>query len=545
MSERENLVANSAWMALGTVVSRLTGFLRSALLIAALGVSLNADIFTGANTVPNALYILVAGGIFNIILVPQLVRAMRRDDDGGDAFAQRIITLGVCVLLIATLVLMVLVPVLMRITFDSDLFASGLEPARASAETLMLLCLPQVFFYGAFVLLGQILNARRRFGPMMWAPIANNVVSCAVLVLYIGLFGAANDADGFTRAEELLLGLGSTLGIAVQFAILVPILRATGFRFKARFDFRGVGLRKTAVMGLWAFGFIVINQIAYFAIQRIGTGATVEAAKDGVSGAGATVYQFAHLVSQVPHGVITVSVMTAAMPSLSAYAVDRDWLKMRTLMDDTTRLVLVIIVPLAFAVAILAGPLASVTVSYGGATGSEHLVANTIVAFAPAMAFSTFHYLMLRGFYSLEDARTPFFIQVVLAGLNIALAFWFSSLVAPANVAMVLALAYAISYGLGSVIAAYFLSRRIGPVIDGAMWAYLARMLVACLISAGVMGAVVLAAPHFLPAARMSDLIVLIVGGLAGAAVYLLAARALGLKEIALAVGVLRRRRRG
>ena len=210
-------------MALGTVVSRITGFFRMLLIAFTIGTLLDADLFNNANTIPNALYILVAGGIFNVVLVPQLVRTMKHDPDGGDAYAQRIITLGLLVLAVATVVLLLVVPGLVHVVFDQKLFTPGFEQQRESARLLMWLCMPQVFFYGAFVLVGQVLNARGRFGPMMWAPIANNLVAMAVLGVYLGVFGTSNGTDGFTTDQALLLGLGSTAGIAVQTARPHPV----------------------------------------------------------------------------------------------------------------------------------------------------------------------------------------------------------------------------------------------------------------------------------------------------------------------------------
>ena len=167
--ERSSLLSSSAVMAAGTVVSRMSGFVRNALLAAAIGFELHADVFNIANTVPNMLYILLAGGVFNAVLVPQLVRAMKQDPDGGDAYAHRIVTLAGMFLAGVTAVLVLAAPLLMRLFLDPAFFTTPeLAPQRESAIAFARYCLPQVFFYGMFVLLGQVLNARRVFGPMMW-----------------------------------------------------------------------------------------------------------------------------------------------------------------------------------------------------------------------------------------------------------------------------------------------------------------------------------------------------------------------------------------
>ena len=220
VAEQSSLLSNSAVMAAGTTVSRLSGFVRAALLSAALGAGLHADVFTVSNTLPNALYILLAGGVFNAVLVPQLVRALRNDPDRGDAYTNRVITAAGIFLVVVTVVLVVAAPLIVRVVtnhYQGEVFDSAVAFTR--------FCLPQVFFYGMYVLVGQILNARGSFGPMMWAPIANNVISVAVILVYLLAYGAAAGAEtqgGFSGGQELLLGLGSTLGIAAQFVILVP-----------------------------------------------------------------------------------------------------------------------------------------------------------------------------------------------------------------------------------------------------------------------------------------------------------------------------------
>ena len=321
-SEQAGILASSAVMAAGTVVSRLSGFVRSTLLAAALGLSLHADIFTIANTVPNMLYILLAGGIFNAVLVPQLVRAMKNDPDGGEAYTNRVITLAALFLGLVTVLLIVAAPIVMSLYLDGSWGDASLTEQRQSVIDFARFCLPQVFFYGMFVLVGQILNSRNRFGPMMWAPIANNVISVAVLAIYLVAFGAARGGEAtgpFSGDQELLLGLGSTVGIAAQLLILVPYLKSAGFTYRPRFDFLHTGLAHTFKLGVWTVLFVVVNQIAYTFVIRLGSGGTTGGSFDAT---GPTVYAAAFLIVMVPHSVITVSLTTAILPQLSRRAAD-------------------------------------------------------------------------------------------------------------------------------------------------------------------------------------------------------------------------------
>ena len=542
-----NLARSSAWMALGTIVSRVTGLLRSLVLLAVIGSALNGSLFNVANSIPNSLYILVAGGIFNVVLVPQLVRAMKNDPDGGEAYANRIVTLGLIVLGVATIALMIAVPLLVRMLFGAELYTEGLTRQRESAQLLMLLCMPQVFFYGAFVLVGQILNSRQRFGPMMWAPIVNNLVALGVLGSYAVVFGVARPGadDGFSSGEAWLLGLGSTLGIAVQALVLIPFLRQVGFRYRPRFDFRGVGLSHTLKLGAWTLAFIIVNQISYFVIVRLASGADIEGRKRGVDSAGQVVYDVGFLISQVPHGVITVSLATAIIPTLAARAAENDFARMRLELSRTLRLALMLIAPIAVAVACLGLPLASVLAGFGAARANTDAIGTTISAFALALVMFSLHYVVLRGFYALEDTRTPFVIQAVIAAGNIALAVVLTTGAAPIEVSTRLALAYGLAYTVGLAISATVLSRRIGTLADPETIRFVVRLALVCAAAAAVMLAGRWGWGRFVDAGALSPLSAmgeLVVVGLLGAATTVLVARLLRVEELRYVVtSVLRR----
>src|SRR3954465_14130635 len=213
-------------MAAGTVLPPLLGFVRTPLPAAAVGTALRADIFTAANTIPNSLYILLAGGVFNTVLVPQLVRAIKKHSDGGQDFTNRLLTFGFVVLAVVTVACVLLAPAIAGLYMPDELKDPSRAPERASMVMFVRLCLPQIFFYGAFVLVGQVLNARRRFGPMMWAPIANNVVACVAIVAFLLVCRTGANPPTFSTGEALLLGLGHTVGIAVQLLVLLPYLKA-------------------------------------------------------------------------------------------------------------------------------------------------------------------------------------------------------------------------------------------------------------------------------------------------------------------------------
>jgi putative peptidoglycan lipid II flippase len=491
-TEKSSILGASAVMAAGTVVSRMSGFIRSTLLMAALGASLHADVFNIANTIPNMLYILLAGGVFNAVLVPQLVRAMKHDPDGGEAYTNRIITLAGLFLAGVTAVLVIGAPLLMRLFLDGSFFDdASLSEQRDSAITFARFCLPQVFFYGMFVLVGQVLNARRRFGPMMWAPIANNVISICVLVVYLFVFGAATGAEkcgGFSSGQLWLLGLGSTLGIVAQFLILVPYLRAAGFHYKPRFDFRGSGLGHTFSLGMWTVLFVVVNQIAYTVVVKIASSGTANAVSDACGsgsdggGTGFTIYSSTFLLVMAPHAIATVSLATAALPSLSAHAAERDHRALAHRIAATLRTALSAILPFALLLPVIALPLSNVVWKYGAASAATDDFARSLALFAPGLVFFTSHYLVLRAFYALERTRTVFWVQCLIAAVNIALAIALTRTVDPADTAPRLVIAYAGAYLVGAA-ASYLLLRSI---LGGLETPVLLRFLVRLLIAAGL-----------------------------------------------------------
>jgi putative peptidoglycan lipid II flippase len=490
-ADDDKVLSSSAVMAAGTVVSRLSGYVRNILLAAALGNLLHADIFNIANTIPNMLYILLAGGVFNAVLVPQLVRAMRLDEDGGEAYTNRVITLAAVFLGTVTVLLVVGAPWVMSIYLDNSWSQPQLSAQRDSVVAFARLCLPQVFFYGMFVLVGQVLNARGRFGPMMWAPIANNVMAVAVLLAYLLAFGTVPDDQlcaPFSSGQELLLGLGSTLGIAAQFLILVPYLRSAGFAFRPRFDFRGTGLGHTLRLGLWTALFVVVNQIAYVVVVKLASSGTAQAAASGCTGArtddatGYTVYATAFLIIMVPHSIITVSLATAILPRLSARAAERDLAGLARSLASTLRTALAVVVPFALLLPLIAPDLANV-ISYGAARATFDNYTLTLAVFGPGLVLFTVHYLMLRGFYALERTRTVFFVQCGVAATNIVVALLLVARSSAAHTAPALVLAYTASYAVGSASSYAVLRRRLGGLGTPTLVRFLVRMLVAALVS--------------------------------------------------------------
>lgn len=538
--QRSSILTSGAVMAAGTIFSRMSGFLRSALLAAALGPALHADIFNIANTIPNMLYILLAGGIFNAVLVPQLVRAMKNDPDGGAAYIDRIITLAALFLGAVTALLIIFAPFVMSIFLDSSFQEPALAEQRASVIDFARFCLPQVFFYGMFVLIGQVLNSRGNFGPMMWAPIANNVISVAVLGIYLFLHGATNDICGaYTSGQEALLGIGSTVGIIAQFAILIPYLRSVGVRYRPRFDFRGTGLGRTFHLGLWTVLFVIVNQIAYTVVVRLassgtaGGGAGLCGAAASETGTGYTVYSSAFLLIMVPHAIVTVSLATAVLPTLSRHAADEGHDSLARTLVGTMRTALVLIIPFVILLPLIAGDLANIVWGWGAAADLVDSYTPSLALFAPGLLCFTVHYFMLRGFYALEQTRTVFVIQCAVAATNIGLAVLLVSRTDDVFTSPALVLSYGGAYLVGAALSYLVLHRQLGTLDSPRTLRFVVRTVIAAAIAALAARLVWAGITEVLGTDHGKIVALLLLGGacLADVVVFLVLARVMRIEE--------------
>ena len=546
-SNERSLARSSAVMASGTIVSRITGVLRDIAAAAALGFYLVSDAFSLGNSLPTIVYILIIGGALNAVFIPQLVRRMSEDEDQGKAYADRLITLIVSVLLLLSIVAVLAAPLIVDLYTPADYPTNEFDLAVAFAR----LCLPQVLFYGIYSILGQVLNARGRFGAPMFAPIANNVIAIATFLLFIAVAGTSAAADGILTTQQILiLGIGTTLGVISQAVILFPVLRRAGYHWRPRFDWKGAGLGKAGGLAMWTIGLVLVNQATYVVITRLATQANVDAAAAGTVAAGLTTYQKAHLVFMLPHSVITISIVTAMLPALSRIAHAGDLRQVGSDIGTTMRTVAALIVPIAAVLFVTGSDLSILLFGYGAATPEQASLMGEIVSiFMIGLLPFTLFYVLLRGYYAMEDTRTPFYITVGLS------AFWLITVlplfeIAPAGGAQVamIALTYSLSYWVGLAVAWVLLARRVGGVGSSRTIRSLLRIGAAGLVSLGLMlGTHAILGRIFsaqLPDDKLAVLLILVVVGAVGAVSYWAGAWALRIKEVAAVTNLLRRRLR-
>ncbi|MFD6230455.1 murein biosynthesis integral membrane protein MurJ [Streptomyces sp. NPDC060232] len=494
---KTSVLRSGALMAAGSVVSRATGFIRSAVVVAALGTGLLGDGYAVANTVPNIIYILLIGGALNAVFVPELVRAAKEHADGGAAYTDRLLTACTAALVALTAAAVLAAPLIVS-------WYTGYSGAQASTTAaLARYCLPQILFYGLFTLLGQVLNSRGRFGAMMWTPVLNNFVIIAVFGLF--LYVSHDGADGLTAAETRLLGLGTTAGIVVQALALIPSLRAARFRWRPRFDWRGSGLGRPLRNAGWTVLLVLTNQIAYWVVTRLSTTTGQHAVDAGLAGgAGYTAYSNAYQLWIVPQGIITVSLVTALMPRMSSAAADGDLAAVRRDVSYALRSSAALVVPAAALMAALAPWVTGAVFGYGrtGAADIE-VMAGMLTAFAPGLVAFSAQYVLARGFYALSDTRTPFLLNLVIVTLNAGLSAAAYLLLSPRWAVTGMAAASSVAFLAGAAVTGYALSRRLGPRAGTrtvrrttAVRTHL-RLLAACVPAAGAAHAAALAAGRF------------------------------------------------
>nr|WP_051809407.1 murein biosynthesis integral membrane protein MurJ [Streptomyces sp. NRRL S-378] len=530
------MLRSGALMAAGSIVSRATGFIRSAVVVAALGTGLLGDGYAVANTVPNIIYILLVGGALNAVFVPELVRAAKEHADGGAAYTDRLLTACTAALVVLTAAAVIAAPLIVSAY-------TGYSGAQADTTVaLARYCLPQIFFYGLFTLLGQVLNSRGRFGAMMWTPVLNNVVIIAVFGLF--LYVSHDGATGLTAAETRLLGLGTTAGIVVQALALIPSLRAARFRWRPRFDWRGSGLGRPLRNAGWTVLLVLTNQIAYWVVTRLSTTTGQRAVDAGLAGgAGYTAYSNAYQLWIVPQGIITVSLVTALMPRMSSAATDGDLGAVRRDVSYALRSSAALVVPAATVMAALAPWVMGSVFGYGrtGAADIE-VMAGMLAAFAPGLVAFSAQYVLSRGFYALSDTRTPFFLNLVIVTLNAGLSAAAYLLLSPRWAVTGMAAASSVAFLAGAAATGYALSRRLGPRTGSrserrasAVRTHL-RLLTACAPAAAAAYAAARAAERF------GDFAAVGAGTAALALVVVLLARPLRLAEITDLLDSLRRK---
>ncbi|OFT84269.1 murein biosynthesis protein MurJ [Corynebacterium sp. HMSC29G08] len=457
-------------MAVATLISRITGFIRTVMIGAALGPAV-ASAFNTANTLPNIITEIVLGSVLTALVVPVLVRAEKEDPDRGERFVRQLFTLTLTLMVVVTTISVVTAPWLTRLFLDNDGKVNVIQ-----STSFAYLLLPQIFFYGMFSLFMAILNTKEHFRPGAWAPVANNIVSIAVLAAYMALPGRLNAAApaSISNPHVLLLGLGTTAGVVVQCLIMLPALRKLGINLRPLWGIDD-RLKQFGGMALAIITYVAISQAGYIVTTRIASNAH-EAAP--------FIYQQHWMLLQVPYGIIGVTLLTAIMPRLSRKAADGDDTAVVRDLTLGTKLTFIALIPIIVFMTALGPDIGHALFAYGDFDPDAARTLGLTISFA---AFTLIPYalvmLHLRVFYAREEAWTPTFI---IAGITLTkvLLSMLAPLVAnrPEHVVVLLGAANGFGFVAGAAIGALLLKRKLGTldmrsVLQTSLWALISAVI--------------------------------------------------------------------
>jgi len=473
---------SSLIMASGTVVSRILGLVRTVMLAYAIGVTTNAaDAFGVANQLPNNVYAIIVGGLLNAVLVPQIVRSKVRKD-GGQGYIDGLLTVIITVFAAITIAATVLSPFLVR------LYTSGWsEETLALATAFAYWCLPQLFFYGLYSILGEVLNARSSFGPFMWAPVLNNLVAILGLGIFVGIFGPTANLE-WNQGQIALLAGSWSAGVAAQALILFVFWKRIGLRFTFNFKLRGLGLRPALKAASWTLGMLVITQIGGL-IQTSLTSTTLSARTatsgvftDGI--ASVAVAGTAWLIFMIPHSVGTVSIATAYFTRMSEHAHAKKFDLLKADLRKALRSILAISAVATAVMTVAAFPIARVFAFEYRPTVALALV---LIAMMVGLIPFSLNFMLQRVFYALEDTRSPFVFTTIQIILFVVGAYLCASLVPAISLVAAISLVMSVSFAVQALLAYVLLNRRIGSLRQLKLFGYGVQVISAALL-AGIAG---------------------------------------------------------
>jgi putative peptidoglycan lipid II flippase len=540
LDARDATVRSAAVMSGGTLLSRVTGLLRVSVTLAALGVTVVSDAYNTANTTPNIVYELILGGVLTSVFVPVLVgRATERGRADQFEATQRFLTIALVVLSAVAVAGAIAAPWIMRV------YTSGVtDPVRRIQEAelgafFLRWFMPQIVFYGLGAVAAGLLTANRRFAAQMYAPVLNNLVVILTMFAFIAMRGPTTPhVATLTFAEKTLLGAGTTLGVVAMTVALWPALRAIGFRWRPRWDWRHGSVRRLVRLARWVVVYVVANQVAYFII-------IILASK--VSAGAYTVYSQAFIFFSLPHAIVAVSIFTALLPGLAERWGDGDRAGVRELFSRGFRDTMIAMIPASAGYIVLATPIVALLAGHGAVRAADlPTMARTLAAFAVGLPFFSAFQLLTRTMYSTGDPRTPALVNIGVGVVNVG--FDLLVLFALHRGVAGLALGHAASYVFGSIVLFVLVRRRLGGADERRIGETLLKTLVAAVATAAAAAGAAAAVAALIDIDRaFARLLQVSVGVAAGVLVFLACARIVRLQEVdevkeALLAGVRRRR---
>lgn len=455
-SQASSVGRNSLIMASGTFVSRITGQLRTILLAAAVGTTgIAANAYQTGTMIPQVLFTILSGGVFNAVLVPQIVKSLKEKD--ANERLDKLITLSIILLFGVTAIMAAGTHLITSLYLNSNWNAQQ----HALVDAFTLWCMPQIFFYGLYTILGQILAAHERFAAYAWSSVGANIIACAGFGIFIAMFGnASRQPMGWWDQNKIFLTAGMwTLGVAFQAIVLFIPLFQTGYKYRPRMGIRGIGLRSMGNVAMWSLSIVVINQLVGILTTRVTNGAPIQG-KDLYGIAGNASYQNAFTLYMLPYALVAVSIATAIFPRLSLYVTENRIDDVRDTLSYSLRrcgIIMLFITAMfvAIPVPIIKALLPSIPLS------EINLIAPLLIALGiNSWAASAFLFLQ-RTFYAFENGKYPFIFTVIQNAVQIIGIMIAQFSFAPRYWTLGVAISVTVSYAVSLPVLFYFSQKKL------------------------------------------------------------------------------------
>lgn len=444
--------ANAVAMASGTLLSRVTGVARIIALAYALGLHVG-DAFNLANNTPNTLFDLLLGGIIASTMVPVFAsRLSMEPEKRAWKSISSVVTLGILILVVTTVAFEFLAAPIIH-AYALATHGPGTASVVLLAVDLLRLFAPQLFFYGVIALLTAVLNARHQFAIPAFAPIANNLVSIAVLITFASTYHHPTVQSVLANhGALLLLGIGNTAGVAVQSLFLLPSIRRHASNLRPRFNFADSAVRELSHLSFWSFGSVLLNQAALFIVMAV-----------AFSHRGfVTAYNYAYLFFQLPYAIVSLSIMSVIQPQLASLWSRGDGEEFGRKLRQGLRTAVTITIP--FAALYLAGSPLIIRIvlehGYMSAQGAL-LTAHALEGFAIGLPGFALYLSAIQACQAIKSMRLVFLLYALENILNIA----FALILTPHLGVFGLSLAFGLAYDVAAV-AAVLTLRGLGVSLD-------------------------------------------------------------------------------
>ena len=392
IEQAPSVARSTAIMSVATLFSRITGFIRVWATAWALGAGLAASAFTLANNIPNMIYELMAGGILSAVFIPVFleVRA-RRGKEEGWRFASHAMNLAMLALMVVALIGMIFPqPFIWTQTFK---LAKDTVALRELSNFFFRFFAFQVVLYAFGAIVQGVLNAQRKFLWPAVGSIFNNVVVIGVM-FWVGFAITAN--HGLTTSIKVVLGIGTTLGVLAMFAVMVPSLLKSGFRYHFELGWRDRDVRHMIILAIPAVIYTLTNLVA---------SSFQTTAASSISGSGAAIIYFANTWVNLPYGILSVALTTALYTEMSNYASKKDIRNFKLSMASGLRSTALLMLPTS---AVLLALSTQVISLFGGRFGASDvpMVAHVLQYWSISLVFRAVMIFIIFSFYALKDTKT-------------------------------------------------------------------------------------------------------------------------------------------